>query len=133
LRLRATPLGAATGTDYISLVVTNIGTADCVLFGYPGVTFRDAHGQQVGLPAQRDKSSKPRRVVIGAGEKAHAQLSFPNPDFFGSGCGGTNAKRVQMFPPDQTVPLRADVDAYVCTDKNGRSAVGAMRPGTRGN
>ena len=133
LRLRATPIGAATGTDYIALVVTNTGTEDCVLAGYPGVAFLDAHGQQVGLPAQRDETSKPRRVVIGAGEKAHAQLSFPNPDFFGSGCGGTHAKRVQMFPPDQTAPLRADVDAYVCTDKNGRSTVGAMRPGTRGS
>jgi hypothetical protein len=132
LRLRATPIGAATGTDYIALVLTNTGSDDCALVGYPGVTFLDAHGQQVGLPAQRDETSKPRRVVIGAGEKAHAQLSFPNPDFFGSGCGGTHAKQVQVFPPDQTSSLRADVDAYVCTDKNGRSSVGAMRPGTRG-
>jgi uncharacterized protein DUF4232 len=132
LQLRAVPLGAATGTDYIALVVTNTGDADCALVGYPGVTFLDGHGQQVGLPAQRDRTSKPRRIVIAAGEKAHAQLSYPNPDFFGSGCGGTHAKSVQFFPPDQTAPLRADVDAFVCTDKRGRSMVGAMRPGTRG-
>jgi hypothetical protein len=132
LQLRAVPLGAATGTDYIALVVTNTGDADCVLVGYPGVTFLDSRGQQVGLPAQRDETSKPRRVVIAAGEKAHAQLSYPNPDFFGNGCGGRHAKAVQFYPPDQTTALRADVDAYVCTDKDGRAMVGAMRPGTRG-
>jgi len=133
LELRAKYLGAATGTDYIALVVTNTGAGDCVLLGYPGVTFLDAHGRQVGLPARRDRTSKPRRVVLAVGDKAHAQLSYPNPDFFGNGCGGTHAKQVQVFPPDQTASLRTNVDAYVCTDKNGRSTVGAMRPGTRGN
>lgn len=132
LQLRAKPLGAAAGTDYIALIVTNVGDADCALVGYPGVTFLDRHGQQAGLPARRDTTSKPHRVVIAAGDKAHAQLSFPNPDFFGSGCGGTHAKQVKVYPPDQTEPLVAEVDAYVCTDKDGRSMVGAMRPGTRG-
>ena len=132
LQLHAKYLGAATGTDYIAVVVTNTGADDCVLRGYPGVTFLDGQGRQVGLPAQRDVTSKPRRVLLTPGEKAHAQLSYPNPDFFGSGCGGTHAKQIQVYPPDQTDALRANVDAYVCTDKNGRSSVGAMRPGTRG-
>ena len=132
LRLRAKPVGAAAGTDYIALVVTNVSDQSCALVGYPGVSFLDAKGQQVGLPAKRDQSSKSRRVMIAAGDAAHAQLSFPNPDVFGSGCGGTHAKGVQFFPPDQTTALRASVDAFVCTDKNGRSMVGAMRPGTRG-
>jgi hypothetical protein len=131
LQLRTKPLGAAAGTDYVALVLTNDGDADCALVGYPGVTFLDAHGQQVGLAAQRDKTSEPHRVVIAAGDKAHARLSFPNPDFFGNGCGGTHAKQVKVYPPDQTEPLVAQVDAYVCTDKHGRSTVGAMRPGTR--
>lgn len=133
LQLKAKPLGAAAGTDYIALIVTNVGDADCALAGYPGVTFLNGSGQQVGLPARRDTTSKPHRVVLAAGEKAHAQLSFPNSDFFGNGCGGTHAKQVKVYPPDQTEPLVADVDAYVCTDKNGRSMVGPMRPGTRGS
>ena len=132
LELRAIPTGAAAGTDYISLVVTNTGSDDCLLLGYPGVTFLDSHGRQVGLPAQRDKTSPPHRVVLAAGEKGHASLSYPNPGAFGSGCGGTQTRQVQVFPPDETTPLRANVDAYVCSDRAGRSMVGAMRPGTRG-
>jgi hypothetical protein len=112
--------------------VTNIGSASCTLVGYPGASFLDSRGRQVGLPAKRDRTSPPKRVVVQPGDKAHAILSYPNPGGFGSGCGATDATAVRMYPPDQTAPLEARVDANVCTNRQGRSMVGSMRPGTRG-
>jgi hypothetical protein len=132
LRLQAVAGGAAAGTDYISLVVTNIGSSPCTLLGYPGASFLDSHGRQVGLPAKRDRTSPPHRVVVKPGEKAHAVLSYPNPGVYASGCGGTDTTGVRFYPPDQTESLEARVDANVCTDRKGRSSIGSMRPGTRG-
>jgi hypothetical protein len=133
LRLRAKAAGVAAGTDYISLIVTNVGGSACLLVGYPGASFLDAHGQPVGLPAARDRSSSHPRVVVKPGDAAHATLSYPNPAYFGSGCGETHAKAVRFYPPDQTQSLQAAIDADVCTDRNGRSMVRAMRPGSKGS
>ena len=132
LKLHAAVTGAAAGTDYISLVVTNVGSGACSLFGYPGASFLDGDGRQLGLPAERDGSSKKKRLVVQPGDKAHAVLSYPNPGVFGSGCGEAQAKAVRFYPPDRTEPLQAPVEADVCTQRNGRSSVGAMQPGTRG-
>lgn len=132
LRLNARVTGAAAGTDYVSLVVTNTGDSPCRLFGYPGASFLDGQGNQVGLAASRDKSATPHPVVVDPGDKAHAVLSFPNPGVFGSGCGQRQAKAVRMYPPDQTAALVAALKVSVCTDRQGRASVGSMRPGTRG-
>jgi hypothetical protein len=130
LRLHVGSGGAAAGTYYFALVVTNVSSAPCSLFGYPGVSFLDAAGNQLGLPAQRDKSAKPHRLTVQPGGKAHTVVGIPSPDNFGSGCGEAHARAVRLYPPDQTAPLHAKVDVTVCTDRNGRTSVRSMTSGT---
>jgi hypothetical protein len=132
LALRARIAGAAAGTEYVSVVLTNTGRRACSLFGYPGVSFLDDADNQIGMPAQRDKSSKPRRIVLAPADKAHAIVSFPNPGVFGSGCGERQSATVRVYPPGQTAALTDGLRVDVCGDEQGRAAVGAMRPGTRG-
>lgn len=129
LRLHVGQGGAAAGTYYVPLVVTNTSTSPCALFGYPGVSFLDGNGHQIGLAAQRDKSSKPHRVVLQPSGKAHADVAVPNPANFGSGCGEQRARQIRMYPPDQTASLHAATDIQVCTDRTGRPSVSSMQSG----
>jgi hypothetical protein len=133
LRLSAGRGGAAAGTFYQSLVFTNISSATCSLRGYPGASYVDSSGGQLGVPADRSEGERIRRVVLASGAKAHALLGIPETaNFSKSDCQPRQAAGVRAYPPDQTASLVAKVKLTVCTTNNGRSLIQPIRPGTRG-
>lgn len=133
LRVSAGRGGGAAGTFYLSLVFTNISSAACSVRGYPGASFVDADGNQLGVPADRDTTEPVRRVALASGAKAHALLGIPEAvNFPKSDCEPRQAAGVRVYPPDQTVSQVAEITMTVCTTKKGRPLIQPIRPGTRG-
>lgn len=114
LALTTLPAGAAAGTHFLSLVLTNAGGAECTLTGFPGVSLIDAAGQQVGSPADRNGAIMPEVVTLQPGESAHAVAGFPNYQNFPAGkCSGPSAS-VKVYPPDDLTALVAPLADYSC-------------------
>ena len=76
LRLSVHESDAGAGQFHQRLVLTN-GGARCSLQGYPGVSFLDAAGHQLGSPAARG-TAPPRQVFLDSGTSAAAVLTYAN-------------------------------------------------------
>ena len=123
--------GAAAGTYYLPLVFTNVATTACSLRGFPGVSFVDANGSQIGPSAQRAAGQRPHDVVLNPGAKAHATLAIPNNEMFSqSDCQPKHAAGIRAYPPNQTAPLAVHFKSTVCTTPAGRASIESVRPGT---
>jgi hypothetical protein len=100
-----TGASGAAGSTYYTLLLTNRGSAACVLQGYPGVSFvTGAGGQQIGAPAARISGPAPT-VQLAPGGSAGAALQISVASNFGSGCQPASAAGLRVFPPNQTAAL----------------------------
>lgn len=66
--------------------------------GYPGVSFVDAAGTQIGAAADRDGSGAVA-VTLAPGASATATLQQTNAQNYGADCGLTTASGVRVYPP----------------------------------
>lgn len=111
------PQPAAAGSAYVAIVVRNASSAACTLIGYPGVSYRDASGQAVGEPADRD-GTEYSPITLQPGQAASATLRVVSPDNL-ENCQPADVAQIAMIPPDQEEPLSIDVTAdaalRVCT------------------
>lgn len=108
--------GGAAGSVYWSVILTNTGSVECSLLGYPGVSFADASGAQVGEPAEREVGDGPV-VTLAPGGSAVAALKVTNPGVI-DGCTPTTASSVIIYPPDQTESLTATAEIEVCAEQS---------------
>lgn len=114
LQLSTASAGAAAGTHFLSLVLTNTSGAECTMTGFPGVSLVDGSGQQVGNPADRNGAVMPDAVALKPGESAHAVAGFPNYQNFPAGnCTGPSVS-LKLYPPDELTALVAPVVDYSC-------------------
>jgi hypothetical protein len=105
LAVSLTGASGAAGSTYYTLLLTNRGSAPCVLQGYPGVSFvTGAGGQQIGAPAARISGPAPT-VQVAPGGSAGAALQISVASNFGSGCQPASAAGLRVFPPNQTAAL----------------------------
>jgi Protein of unknown function (DUF4232) len=96
-----TEQGAA-GTQYFQIVFRNHASFACTLIGYPGVSFLDASGRQIGLPAQRTGITQSTVTITPAGS-AYAVVGVGNPGVVN--CTGVTPHRIRVYPPNETVPV----------------------------
>ncbi|WP_030622279.1 DUF4232 domain-containing protein [Streptomyces sclerotialus] len=61
------------GQQTARVVLTNTGTSDCTMAGFPGVQLRTAHGETWDL---RRTNGKPKPVRLDAGGKAVVDITF---------------------------------------------------------
>lgn len=115
-------LGAPSGTaghmNY-EIAFRNHSGGTCKLSGFPGVSFLDASGRQIGAPAQRNPITH-NSVTLAPGATAYAHLSVTDPSVL-AGCPATPVQQVRVYPPNQTEYV--DIAA-------GGVAVCARTPGT---
>jgi hypothetical protein len=110
------PGGGAAGSVYRTLVVTNTGDKSCTLAGYPGVSYVDAKGKQVGAPADRDPDAITVTVTVAPGGTASAQLRQTNAQNYGEKCGLTDVAGVKVYPPNRKDSLIAEQETVGCSD-----------------
>ncbi|MCK9875282.1 DUF4232 domain-containing protein [Frankia sp. Ag45/Mut15] len=112
----ADPEGAA-GSTYERLVLTNTGTVTCALRGFPGVSYLDAAGAQVGAAATRTGAAA-TTVSLAPGGSASAVLRIVHPGIQ-EGCldAGqiTAVTALRVYPPGSHTALRQPLsDTSAC-------------------
>jgi Protein of unknown function (DUF4232) len=106
--------GAAAGSMYYPLELTNVSGNSCHLFGFPGVSA--VRSRQLGSPAERDRSHAPRRVVLAPGETAHTVLRIVDVANYPAGrCRPANALGLRVYPPDQRAPAEVPFAFRACS------------------
>jgi len=116
LTVSLSDLSAAAGTDYQELAFKNTSAAVCTLEGYPGVSFVDAQGHQIGAPAPR-ASGNDVEVSVAPGSVAAALVAYH--DVYVSttaDCQPTTAAGVRVYPPDNTASVIVPDTFMVCAN-----------------
>lgn len=122
--------GGAAGSVYRTLVLTNASDQECVVEGYPGVSFVDAAGSQIGAPAERDGSAAVP-VTLGAGASATATLRQTNAQNHGADCELTPATGLRVYPPGATDSLVLPQEIPACSAASiVLMVVGTLQPAT---
>jgi hypothetical protein len=104
-------LGATQGTAgsvYTTIVFTNTSTATCTLYGYPGVSLTTGKPVTViGKTAQENPTTPRRLVTLQPRTSANALLRIVDAQNYpASKCDPKNGTYLQVYPPNQTVPVR---------------------------
>jgi hypothetical protein len=95
--------GAAAGSVYYKLELTNLSSHACTLFGYPGVSAVDLSGHRLGRAASRNHVRKPRVVTLVRGATATAILQIVDAgNFPRASCREVTAAGLRVYPPAQT-------------------------------
>jgi hypothetical protein len=111
--------GAAAGSTYYPLNLTNTSKTSCYLFGYPGVSFvTGPSGGQVGEPASRNPAIAPRTVILPPGGTAHVTVQVVDAlNYSKSDCKPVTAHWLKVFPPGQFTALYIKFTATTCSVK----------------
>lgn len=111
-----------------TLVLTNASDQECTVQGYPGVSFVDAAGTQLGAPADREGPAAPL-VTLAPGASATADLRQTRAENYGPDCGLTPAAGLRVYPPEATDSLILPQTVSACTGASiVLMTVGALQP-----
>lgn len=115
--VNSSPGGAAAGSTYYPLNLTNTSKSPCYLYGYPGVSFvTDPSGSQVGQPASRNPAVAPSTVIVPPGGTAHATVQVVDAlNYSKSDCKPVTAHWLKVFPPGQFTALYIKFSALTCS------------------
>jgi LysM repeat protein len=111
--------GAAAGSTYYPVNLTNTGSSSCSLFGYPGVSWvTSPSGNQIGQPARRNPVVTPATVVLAPGQTAHVTLQVVDAQNYSkSACQPVTAHWLKIYPPGQFTALYVKFSALTCSAK----------------
>jgi hypothetical protein len=134
LQVKAGQSEGAAGSDYQTLDFTNIGTAPCSLYGYPGASL--AAGTpvtQVGLAASRSTTAGPAVVTLQPGGTGNAVLRITDALNYPTGtCSPMETTYLQIYPPNQTTPVYISYKSTGCTStKVNLLTIGVVQPGAQ--
>lgn len=109
-------LGRANGTagsTYYPLRFHNRSAAACTLTGYPGVSFVNSVGQQVGAPASRDAVAPAVTFVIPAGATDAAAVQVTDP--YNYGCPLVHVAGLRVYPPESRTAVFLPLAGLACS------------------
>lgn len=109
--------GGATGSVYRQIIFTNASDEECEITGYPGVSYVDAAGEQVGAPADREPGES-AEVVLAPGEMAVAPVNQTNAENYGAECELTEVAGLRVYPPNDTAFLIVDQVGTACASED---------------
>jgi hypothetical protein len=113
LRLSHGPSDGAAGTTRTEFQLTNTGTGDCTMKGFPGVALLDDSGNIVGSPAARTGAAGPTVTLKPSG---HATFTVAINNATQTGCDVPRpSTQIQVYPPDQTTTLKLVFPSAACT------------------
>jgi hypothetical protein len=128
--------GAAAGSIYYPLDLTNVSGSTCTVFGYPGVSFvTGPSGTLIGRAATRNPVKPATTVTLAPGQVAHATLQVAQAgNYDPAQCKPVTAHWLRIFPPDQTAPLFVSFTTKACSARLPHSvgsqlAVSVFQPG----
>jgi hypothetical protein len=128
-------LGATQGTAgsvYTTIVFTNTSTVTCTLYGYPGVSLTTGKPVTVIGKTAKENPATPRRLVtLQPRTSASAVLRIVNAQNYpASRCDPKNTTYLQVYPPNQTVPVRIKHVTLGCAKPINLMTVDVVKPGS---
>ena len=122
------------GSTYVAIVFKNLNNSPCSLYGYPGVSL--AGGKpvtQIGAAAIENPATPRKLVTLAPGGVANALLRIVAAGNYPAvKCGPVTAHWLQIFPPNQTVPIYLYYTAPACTKPVPLLTVNTVAPGSGG-
>jgi hypothetical protein len=125
----------AAGSIYQVIDFTNISSAPCTLYGYPGVALAGGSPvTQVGAAASRSTASAATLVTLGAGKTANALLRITQAgNYPASECDPHPTTYLQIYPPNQTTPIYLGYKSTGCSSSAvNLLSIGVVQPGKGG-
>ena len=134
LQVKAGESEGAAGSVYQTLDFTNIGTAPCTLYGYPGVSL--AAGlpvTQVGLAASRSMTAGPAVVTLQPGATGNAVLRITQAlNYPSATCSPKDTSYLLIYPPNQTTPVYVSYKSTGCASiKVNLLTIGVVQAGAQ--
>ena len=131
-------LGATQGTAgsvYTTIVFTNVSNATCTLYGYPGVSLTTGKPVTVIGKTAKENPATPRRLVtLQPQTSASAQLRIVDAQNYpASRCDPKNTTYLQVYPPNQTAPVRIKHTTLGCAKPINLMTVDVVKPGSGGS
>ncbi len=102
-------------------ILRNAGSQPCSLYGYPGVSFLDANGKEVG-PAATRQGSAPAQFTLPPGQVGSFTVQV---GVAGCQANAPQSSSIRVYPPNQTQALTAQVAVPICVAPQ----VSAVQPG----
>ncbi|MET9390499.1 DUF4232 domain-containing protein [Streptomyces sp. NPDC006624] len=103
LRASVGRMDPGAGQRNFPVVLTNVSSRTCTLYGYPGAAFVDASGRQLG-PDPKRTPGDPATVRLAPGDSAWAGLRYASPET--SGADTAVPAALLVTPPDERKPLK---------------------------
>jgi hypothetical protein len=89
----------------MELILTNAGSAPCLLKGFAGVSLTaGANGEPIGAAATRDDSTPVTDVVLAPGNAGTATLRYTQAGNYPD-CTRASAAGFRVYPPNDTASL----------------------------
>lgn len=107
----------AAGSVYQVIDFTNIGTASCSLYGYPGIALAGGSPvTQIGMAASRSPQAGPALVTLKPGAVANTLLRITvAQNYPTSKCSPMASTYLQIYPPNQTTPIYLGYKSTGCS------------------
>ncbi|HJZ09780.1 MAG TPA: DUF4232 domain-containing protein [Trebonia sp.] len=107
----------AAGSVYQVIDFTNIGTASCSLYGYPGIALAGGSPvTQIGMAASRSPQAGPALVTLKPGDVANTLLRITQAQNYPtSKCSPRASTYLQIYPPNQTTPIYLGYKSTGCS------------------
>ena len=125
----------AAGSVYQVIDFTNIGTASCSLYGYPGIALAGGSPvTQIGAAASRSPQAGPALVTLAPGAVANTLLRITQAQNYPtSKCSPMASTYLQIYPPNQTTPVYLGYKSTGCSSSAVKLlSIGVMQAGTGG-
>lgn len=101
------------GSVILSLTLTNNGGNACQLSGYPGVSFADASGEMIGVPAERVGSGG-SEVTMLPDESASVEVKQSNAANHGQVCNPHTTASLVVYPPESYDSISVPYETQAC-------------------
>jgi hypothetical protein len=117
LKLTVGVAQGAAGSVYQVIDFTNIGTASCSLYGYPGVALAGGSPvTQIGQAASRSPQAGPSLVTLQPGGVGNTLLRITQAQNYPtSKCNPMASTYLQIYPPNQTTPVYLGYKSTGCS------------------
>jgi hypothetical protein len=124
----------AAGSTFQVIDFTNISSAACTLYGYPGVSLAGGIPvAQIGLAAAESHATARKLVTLAPGAVANAVLQIAHAvNFPAAKCGLVSADRLQVYPPNQTTPAHLHYATQTCAKPVRILTVSVVQAGSGG-
>jgi hypothetical protein len=131
LKIALGPTQGTAGSIYVALHFTNLGSATCSMYGYPGVSLAGGSPVKEISPGAGRTPSTVSLVKLAPGAMATSTLQIAEAgNYPTSRCDPKPSSYIQIYPPGQTTPTYVAYSSTACVKSVQQLWVSAMKAGS---